>query len=131
MRMRSCALWIMIMCRWELCLWGEGASVNQRAMTMQSKHPFLSSLALAAVLALPAVIAIPASVQAQRAVVQIRVYDRYHRDYHNWDDREDRAYRGYFVEQRRPYRVYRRLNRPEQRQYWVWRHGHPDHDNRR
>lgn len=26
--------------------------------------------------------------------VQVRVYDSNHRDYHNWDDREDRTNRG-------------------------------------
>jgi hypothetical protein len=69
--------------------------------------------------------------QAQKAVVQIRVYHLYHMDYHGWDDREDRAYRSYLVEQHREYRVHRRLKRPEQRLYWNWRHDHPDHDDRR
>jgi hypothetical protein len=95
------------------------------------KVPFLSSLAFAAALAAPAVIAIPTSLQAQTAVVQLRVYDREHRDYHRWDDREDRAYRSYYVEQRRPYIVYRRMRRPDQRLYWKWRHEHPDRDDRR
>jgi len=27
--------------------------------------------------------------------VQVRVYDSWHHDYHNWDDREDRAYRAH------------------------------------
>jgi len=93
---------------------------------MQIKVPFLSSLVLAAVLGVPAMIATPTSLQGQ-AVVQVRVYDRYHRDYHVWDEREDRAYRGYWVEQRRGYRVYARLPRPEQRRYWIWRHAHADY----
>jgi len=93
------------------------------------KLPFLGSFAMAAALAVPAIIA-TATLQAQRAVV-VRVYDRDHKDYHHWDGREDRAYRGYMVEQRRDYRIFRRLKRPEQRLYWKWRHEHPDHDNRR
>ena len=119
----------MIVCVSGLCLWGGGASLNEGLTTMQSKFPFLSSLALAAVLGVPAAIAIPTGLLAQ-AVVQVRVYDRYHRDYHVWDEREDRAYRGYWVEHHREYRVYARLPRPEQRRYWTWRHAHPDYDRR-
>src|SRR5258708_23294351 len=40
--------------------------------------------------------------------VIIRVYDPYRRDYHRWDDREERSYRGYLVERHRSYIVYRR-----------------------
>ena len=93
---------------------------------MQIKLPFLGSLALATVLGLPAMMAVPASLQGQ-PVVQVRVYDRYHRDYHVWDDREDRAYRGYLVERHRPYVVYGRIGRPEQHRYWNWRHEHPEY----
>ena len=57
-----------------------------------------------------------------------RYYDRDHRDYHNWDDREDHAYRRYLVVQRRPYRVYDQQNSRRQRNYWKWRHTHPDND---
>jgi hypothetical protein len=38
----------------------------------------------------------------------VRVYDRDHRDYHNWDDREDHAYRRYLGAQRRTYLGYDR-----------------------
>jgi hypothetical protein len=93
---------------------------------MRSKNAFFSSLALAAALVVPAAIAIAPGLQAQ-PVVQVRVYDRYHRDYHVWDDREDRAYRGYWVERRRPYVVYQHISRPEQRRYWAWRHAHRDY----
>ena len=91
---------------------------------MQGKLPFLSSLALAAMLAVPAV-------QAQRAAVRIRVYDRDHKDYHVWDEREDRAYHNYWVERREDHRPYERLKRKEQREWWMWRHEHPDRDDRR
>jgi hypothetical protein len=98
---------------------------------MRSNSPVLSSLALAAVLAVPAVIATAPRLQAQKAVVKIRVHDPYHKDFHEWDDREDLAYRAYLTERHREYRVYRRLKHPEQRLYWNWRHEHPDHDDRR
>ncbi len=60
--------------------------------------------------------------------VSIRIYDRDHKDYHNWDDREDRAYRVYLNEHRRDYVEYKHLKKNEQRDYWRWRHEHPDHD---
>jgi hypothetical protein len=60
--------------------------------------------------------------------VGVRVYDEPHRDYHRWDDREERAYRAYLTERRREYREFRGLDRREQEEYWSWRHDHPDRD---
>jgi hypothetical protein len=87
---------------------------------------YIRSLLLASAIAAPA--AIVAEPKPQDGV-QIRVYDRDHRDYHNWDDHEDRAYRGYLTEQHRSYRDYNRQHARVQRHYWNWRHTHPDHDN--
>lgn len=67
----------------------------------------------------------------RREQVQVRVYDRAHRDYHNWDDNEDRTYRIYLGQQHRDYREYNRLHRRQQNQYWNWRHQHPDGQDRR
>jgi phytoene dehydrogenase-like protein len=55
-----------------------------------------------------------------------RYYDRDARDYHEWNDGENRAYRRYLQEQRREYRDFNRVNRDEQREYWRWRHLHPE-----
>jgi hypothetical protein len=85
---------------------------------------YISALLLAAAAA-PAVIVPEARAQEAR---QVRVYDRDHHDYHNWDEREDRAYRNYLVEQHRGYRAYDRQQHNVQRHYWNWRHSHPDHD---
>jgi hypothetical protein len=88
---------------------------------------YIGSLLLAAAIAAPtAIIAAP---KPQDANVQVRVYDRDHRDYHNWDDHEDRAYRRYLQEQHRGYRKYERQHYRVQKHYWGWRHSHPDHDN--
>jgi hypothetical protein len=57
-----------------------------------------------------------------------RVYDRDHRDYHNWDDSEDRSFRVYLGERHREYHPFTELKQKEQRAYWNWRHTHPDHD---
>jgi len=85
---------------------------------------FISSFFLAAVLAAP--LAVMAAPSSQDAAVQVRVYDRDHKDYHNWDDHEDRAYRAYLAERHEEYREYARQNHKHQRDYWRWRHAHPD-----
>jgi hypothetical protein len=87
---------------------------------------YISSLFLAAAIAAPALVV--AEAKAQEHSVQVRVYDRDHRDYHSWDDREDRAYRRYLAEQHRSYREYHRQHYRTQRHYWNWRHSHPDRD---
>lgn len=57
---------------------------------------------------------------------RVRVCDEYHGDYHYWNDREERAYRMWLAERRYEYREFSRLNKEEQRDYWNWRHNHPD-----
>jgi hypothetical protein len=87
---------------------------------------YIGSLLLAAAIVAPTLLV--AEPKAQEAGVQVRVYDRDHRDYHNWDDREDRAYRHYLTDQHRSYRTYQRQHYRVQRHYWNWRHSHPDRD---
>jgi hypothetical protein len=94
--------------------------------TMQRSYRYIASLFLAAAIAAP--VSIMAAPAAQEASVQIRVYDRDHKDYHNWDDREDRAYRGFLTERHETYREYNKQKHKTQSQYWKWRHEHPDHD---
>jgi hypothetical protein len=89
-------------------------------------HYYLGALFLAAVVVTPTVLVAEAS--AQDATVQVKVYDRDHKDYHNWDDHEDRAYRSYLGERHKDYREYNKQNHKEQKNYWNWRHNHPDHD---
>ena len=57
-----------------------------------------------------------------------RYYDREHRDWHEWNEAERRAYRHWLMEERREhaYREYNRLNAREQREYWRRRHEHRD-----
>ena len=57
-----------------------------------------------------------------------RVYDPYHKDYHNWDEREDGMYRRWLEERHRVYVDYERLKHKEQREYWNWRHEHEEHE---
>jgi len=92
---------------------------------MHLAHRYISSLLLAAALAAP--VAVIAAPQLQVGV-QVRVYDRHHKDYHNWDDREELSYHRYLAERHQTYRAYVKQNRKEQDHYWNWRHAHPDHD---
>jgi hypothetical protein len=94
---------------------------------MLGTHRFIGSLLLAgAIFAPTAVIAAPRPQEG----VQVRIYDRDHRDYHNWNDREDHAYRGYLVERHQTYRAYNDQRARDQRNYWKWRHNHPDREER-
>jgi hypothetical protein len=60
-----------------------------------------------------------------------RYYDRDYRDYHRWDNREDRRHRSWGSEKHVAYRPFYRLHRAQQRAYWKFRHEHPDGDDRR
>src|SRR6202023_3161278 len=55
-----------------------------------------------------------------------RYYDRDGHDYHTWNGQEDRAYRVYLTEQHRDYREFNREKAARQREYFRWRHDHPD-----
>ena len=93
---------------------------------MLHTYGFMGSLLLAVAIFAPA--AVMGAARPQGASVQVRVYDRDHRDYHNWDDHEDRAYRGYLVERHQTYRAYNDQRARDQRNYWKWRHNHPDRE---
>ena len=53
---------------------------------------------------------------------QGRMYDPQYRDYHNWNDQEDRYYREWLGDRHREFVAYDRLDAREQREYWKWRH---------
>lgn len=55
-----------------------------------------------------------------------RYYDQQKRDYHEWNEREDRAYRRWREERRERYQDFARANKRQQREYWQWRHSHSD-----
>jgi hypothetical protein len=91
---------------------------------MHLANRYLSALCLTAALAAGS--SISAAALPQDAHVQIRVYDDSHKDYHDWDEREDRAYRHYLEEKHEQYRAYEKMKYKEQHDYWEWRHSHPD-----
>ena len=51
-----------------------------------------------------------------------RYYDKAHRDYHYWNDGEDRQYRAYLVEQRRAYVPFVKYR--HRQEYFKYRHDH-------
>lgn len=55
-----------------------------------------------------------------------KYYDPDRKDYHNWNQGENRAYQHYAQERKVQNREFRRLDRQRQRDYWRWRHDHPD-----
>jgi len=79
---------------------------------------------LAALLLTAAIVPTVATTSALAAThtVVIRVFDPYHRDYHRWDTREQRAYRAYLNERHHSYIAYRNQRLTERRAYWHWRH---------
>jgi hypothetical protein len=70
--------------------------------------------------------AIMAPVAMNAADKDKKYYDRDGRDYHAWNDHEDRAYRVYLTEQHRDYREFHTVKPVQQREYFKWRHEHPD-----
>ncbi len=93
---------------------------------MRFTHCCISSLLLAAVLAAPfAVLAAPGP---KDEGVQVRVYDRNHKDYHNWDDRENSAWGIYLTNNHKKNHEFSKASKREQSNYWNWRHSHPDRD---
>jgi hypothetical protein len=90
-------------------------------------NKYLASLLLAATLVAPfAAVAkgVPQD-DHERREEQRRVYDRRHKDYHNWDRREDESYRRWLEERHHGYVQFERLKHRDQQAYWQWRHDHP------
>jgi hypothetical protein len=98
--------------------------LNLEDYNMHRPHHYVASLFLTAALAAP--VAIMAAPVPQEARVQVRVYDRNHKDYHNWDDNENRAWGQYQTEHRKSSHEFSKANKREQGQYWNWRHAHPE-----
>jgi hypothetical protein len=66
----------------------------------------------------------PVVVTAEEHHGEKRYYDRNGRDYHYWNDGEDRQYRAYVVEQHRQYVPFVRVRPRERQEYFRYRHEH-------
>lgn len=82
-------------------------------------HRYFISLFLAAALVAPASIMAAPTPQAS---VQVRIYDRDHRDYHNWNAHENRLWAHFLVVNHRRHHEFSKASRREQAEYWNWRH---------
>jgi hypothetical protein len=83
---------------------------------------FLSFLIVTAAVLLPVSTRAAVGPQGTKATVQVRVYDRSHKDYHVWDDQEDQTYRKYLSDNHQTYRPIAKLNSKQQSTYWNFRH---------
>ena len=100
---------------------------------MHRGYRYLSTALLSAALGMPLVNAKPVIAmqdheEHDRDRDNRRVYDPDHKDYHAWDDREDRVYREWLETRHRAYVDYEHLKHKEQREYWNWRHSHEEHE---
>jgi hypothetical protein len=91
---------------------------------MHRAHRYIASIFLTAALAAP--VTIVAAPVSQEGHDQNRVYDKGHKDYHNWDDNENRAWGQWLTENHKKSHEFSTANEKEQSQYWNWRHAHPD-----
>ena len=76
--------------------------------------------ALTFAVALGGSVFMPAMASAQ----EHRVYDKSHKDYHDWNTDEDRYYRQYLNEHHRKYHEFQHMSKKQQKDYWRWRHDH-------
>jgi hypothetical protein len=93
---------------------------------MPSTQRYLCSLLVVAALAAP--VAIMATPATKDDGVQVKFYDSRHKDYHNWDDRENRSWGVYLSDNHKKSHEFSRASKREKSNYWNWRHAHPDHD---
>lgn len=93
---------------------------------MRFAQRFISSLILTAAIAAPAVML--AKPMPNDDGIQVRIYDRNHKDYHNWDDNENRSWGVYLTNNHKKGHEFSKSSKREQSNYWNWRHAHPDHD---
>jgi Ni/Co efflux regulator RcnB len=104
------------------------ASLALKENNMHRGSRFLSSLFLTAALAAPMAMMAAATPQDDKnhdKQDHKRYYDKHHKDYHTWDDNEDRSYQRYQTEHHEK-RAFIQLNTQQQTVYWDWRHNNPD-----
>jgi hypothetical protein len=100
--------------------------LNLEDYDMHRTHGYIASLLLATALVAP--VSILAAPVPQEARVQVRVYDKQHKDYHNWDNNENRSWNRYLAENHKNSHEFSKANKKEQGQYWNYRHSHPDNN---
>ena len=86
---------------------------------------FLNAALLSITLLSPLTLSTTALPAADAKVVA-RYHDAQHNDDHEWNSREDRAYRMWAKENHRKYQTFSKLRENDQQSYWGWRHEHND-----
>jgi hypothetical protein len=79
---------------------------------------FLTAVCLSACLTVPATLI---AQQDDRGF-----FDQEHNDYHKWSAAEDSAWRRFLSDHHRTYHDFPKASEKEQRDYWRWRHAHPN-----
>ena len=91
-------------------------------------HRYLNVIVLSAALTVPVALRSrePDPQDSRRDPPAVRYEDTAHKDFHEWNADEERAYRRYLEEHHKKYRDFKKANKKEQEDYWNWRHSHPD-----
>jgi hypothetical protein len=97
---------------------------------MHRAHGYIAALFLTAGLTAPVSVMAGLGPQEkqenQENKDQHRVYDKDHKDYHNWDNAENRNWERFLTENHRNSHEFSKANKTEQSEYWNWRHSQPD-----
>jgi len=83
---------------------------------------FLIATTLGAALLIPGAM----TVQTLQADDHPKYRDIDRDDDHVWTEKEEKAYQKYLKEHRKAHKKFDKLNSKEQKEYWEWRHKHPD-----
>jgi hypothetical protein len=91
---------------------------------------FCNAALLGAALIVVPLTTMPTALRAQdreTTTTTVRTYhDTKHNDDHEWNSREDQAYRAYNTENHRKTVEFSKLRPNDQQAYWGWRHEHSD-----
>jgi hypothetical protein len=86
---------------------------------------FCNAALLCAALLAP-VAMMPTTLRAQDHATVRTYHDKKNNDDHEWNDREDQAYRAYNTEKHHKTVEFSKLKPNDQQAYWGWRHEHSD-----
>jgi hypothetical protein len=100
---------------------------NSEDYNMHRAHGFIVSLFLAAALVVP--MSIMAAPVPPQVGVQIKLYDKAHNDYHDYDDNEKQVYTQFRVTHKTYNEDLTKETPKHQAVYFNYRHAHPDNKN--
>jgi hypothetical protein len=86
---------------------------------------FWNTALLSAALMVPIAMA-PTVLRADDQKSARTYHDKKNNDDHQWNSREDQAYRAWGKENHRKYKDFSKLNENDRQTYWGWRHEHSD-----